>query len=346
MCLLLAGCGTKLPDTITYDNMFDYDISSNVKLGEYKNLAVTKDSTDVTDEDVEKQIASILDGKKQSIEVTDRDIAQDGDVVVVDFTGYKDGVAFDGGAATDSEIVLGSGQFIDGFEEAMVGHKVGEEFEFNITFPENYGATDLAGQEVTFKVTIKKILKYEVPELTDQFVTENSETSKTIDEYKAEIKQSLSESNIASAESSLENSLWGKVVENTEVKKYPEQYVEYYASDLKAYQEYYLQMIGYTLDQYLEQTGQTQEQYDAEINTSAQKSVKSLMVFQAIVDKEKITVSDEEYQAALATYLEENSYADEAALIAKEGEGAPKQIKNDLLLDKVIAFLKDNATIS
>ena len=178
LSLFLTGCSGEISN--------DY-----VTITKYKGVEIDKvDADAVSDNDVEAQINSVLQSKSTTTEVTDR-AAQTGDTVTIDYEGKKDGVAFDGGTATDAQLTLGSGQFIDGFEDGVVGHNIGDTFDLDLTFPENYGNEDLAGQAVVFTVTLKGISQTDVPELTDEFVQSVSDTSKTVEEYKKEIKKSL-----------------------------------------------------------------------------------------------------------------------------------------------------------
>ena len=164
------------------------DVSKYVTIGQYKGLSLDKTVEAVTDDMVDGRIKEELQNKAE--EVTEGSV-QNGDVVTINYVGTKDGVAFDGGTATDAQLTLGSGQFIDGFEDGVVGHNIGDTFDLDLTFPENYGNEDLAGQAVVFTVTLKGISQTDVPELTDEFVQSVSDTSKTVEEYKKEIKKSL-----------------------------------------------------------------------------------------------------------------------------------------------------------
>ena len=178
LSLFLTGCSGEISN--------DY-----VTITKYKDVEIDKvDADAVSDNDVEAQINSVLQSKSTTTEVTDR-AAQTGDTVTIDYEGKKDGVAFDGGTATDAQLTLGSGQFIDGFEDGVVGHNIGDTFDLDLTFPENYGNEDLAGQAVVFTVTLKGISQTDVPELTDEFVQSVSDTSKTVEEYKKEIKKMI-----------------------------------------------------------------------------------------------------------------------------------------------------------
>lgn len=175
--------------------------NDKIKIAQYKGVEVEKvEAVKVLDEHVEESIQSTLQAKSTQKEITDRPV-KEGDVVTIDYVGKKDGEAFDGGTAEDYQLPIGSGQFIDGFEDGIIGHETGETFDLNLTFPENYQSEDLAGKEVVFTVTLDKIAEVVVPELTDELVAELSEESKTVDEFKKEVKKDLEKSNKQTAES-------------------------------------------------------------------------------------------------------------------------------------------------
>ena len=221
LSLLLTGCSSEISN--------DY-----VTITKYKGVEIDKvDADAVSDNDVETQINSVLQSKSTTTEVTDR-AAQTGDTVTIDYEGKKDGEAFKGGTATDAQLTLGSGQFIDGFEDGVVGHNIGDTFDLDLTFPENYGNEDLAGQAVVFTVTLKGISQTDVPELTDEFVQSVSDTSKTVEEYKKEIKK-YSEKNQAKKTSRIQSRkiAWKAVLENTTVNKYPKKDLKNMISSIK-----------------------------------------------------------------------------------------------------------------
>ena len=207
--VVMTGCGNK---GISNDK---------ITIKQYKGLEVEKvDPVEVTDTDVEDSINSTLQTKSTQNDITDRP-AQEGDVVTIDYEGKKDGVAFDGGTAQDQQLELGSGSFIDGFEDGIVGHNIGETFDLNLTFPEDYKSEDLAGQAVVFTVTLDKISEVIVPELTDELVAELSESAKTIEDYKKEVKEDLETSNKQAAESEQQQNVWDALMEQCTVEKYP-----------------------------------------------------------------------------------------------------------------------------
>ncbi len=206
---VMTGCGNK-------------EISNDkITIKQYKGLEVEKvDEIKVTDTDVEDSIKSTLQTKSTENEITGRPV-KDGDVVTIDYEGKKDGVAFDGGTAQDQQLEIGSGSFIPGFEEGIIGHNIGETFDLNLTFPQEYQSEELAGQAVVFTVTLDKISEVIVPELTDELVAELSESAKTIDEYKKEVKEDLETSNKQAAKSEQQQHIWDALMEQCTVEKYP-----------------------------------------------------------------------------------------------------------------------------
>ena len=197
--------------------------TENVKISVYKGVEVDKvdKPSEVTDDDVNTQIQSVLDENSTTEEVTGRAVKK-GDTATIDFVGKMNGEAFDGGSSTDYPLEIGSNSFIDGFEDSIIGHNAGDTFDWNGKFPENYGSSDLAGKDVTFTITVKSISKKKTPKLTDKFVKKVSKESKTVKEYKEEVKKSLEEDNEKTYNDSLQQAAWQKVLDNTKVKKYPE----------------------------------------------------------------------------------------------------------------------------
>jgi len=212
VALLAAGCGKK------EIKVADYNVDDYVKLGDYKNIVVeyTK-SFAVTDEEVEEQIKSILQTNTTFENITNRDTAKEGDYVNIDYQGKIGGQAFQGGTATGADIQIGSGTFIPGFEDQLVGAKVGTTFDINVKFPENYKTTDLAGKDAVFTITLNAIRKKVTPELTDEYVQKVSTQSKTVKEYKAEIKKSMQQSRDSEVEEYRKYYAESKAIENAEV---------------------------------------------------------------------------------------------------------------------------------
>ena len=325
--LIFTGCSSEISN--------DY-----VTITKYKNVEVDKvDTTEVTDDDVESQINSILQANATTTEVTDR-AAQEGDTVTIDYVGKKDGVAFDGGTATGAQLTLGSGSYIDGFEDGVVGHKIGDTFDLDLTFPENYGQSDLAGQAVVFTVTLQGISESNVPELNDEFVQEVSEKSKTVKEYKKEIKDQLTESNTTDYDTQLQDEAWNAVLDKAEVKKYPDGDVEDIENQIKEQYQNAADSYGMEFADFLAQYySMTEDDFNDQVTDAAKETVKQRLVAQAIADKEKLTPSKKELNKEYKKLAEQYGYADVDALKEIASEDT---LKNIVITNKVKEFLADN----
>lgn len=322
------------------------DLTSYVTLGEYKGVKYTETKKEITDKEVEAKIQSTLESKAETKEITDRDTVKKGDIANIDFVGKKDGKEFDGGSSKAYDLTIGSGQFIDGFEDGLIGKKVGETVKLNLTFPESYSNSDLAGQDVVFEVTINSISEKIVPELTDEFVAKVSSTSKTVAEYKKEVKKSLEEEAQAELEDNRISGVWKIVCDNAKVSEYPDSQMDYYVDLIKDNQEAYLAQLGYTVKDYMESYGLTEDDYNAQVKEVAEQSIKEKMVCQKVAQTEKITVSDKDYKEELQNWLDSYQLEDEKALTDLYGSSAVAQVKEYKLLSKVQDFLLENAKIT
>ncbi len=308
--------------------------NDNITIKKYKGLEVEKsEDLTVTDEDVELSIQSDLEMLATKTDITDR-AAQNGDISTIDYVGKKDGVEFEGGSATDYELELGSGMFIPGFEDGVVGHKIGETFDLNLTFPETYSNNpDLAGKAVVFTVTLKALQEKHVPELTDDILPELNTTAKTVEEYKAQVKKDLEKSNKETAEQSLVASLWDALVKQCEVKKYPDGMVEEYVTTLEEQYSYYAQMYGMEVDQFFEEVLQMSSKEAAELNVTRELAVA------LIAEKEGLSVSDKEYEKGLKELAEQYGYDDTKEFAEAYGE---ETIRDSLLQEKVSDLLLEH----
>lgn len=333
--MLMTGCQAK-------------ELSNEyVTVSVYKGVEVeqVEASAEVTDADVEAQIENILASYAETVAVTDR-AAQDGDIANIDYVGKKDGVAFDGGSYEGYDLTLGSGTFIDGFESGIVGHNIGETFDLNLTFPENYGSEDLAGQDVVFTVTLNSLSVEEIPELTDDFVKENLSTeSETVEEYKAELKKELQETNDEAYQSSLRDAAWDAVLENTTVNEYPEEAIQEYTdmlySDYETMASYYGMEFADFLETYM---GMDEETFATEVEEVAQAQVKSDLVRDIIAENvSAIDTSEKAYQEIYATYAEYYAYDDvDTFLTDMEEAGNKETLDNLVLLELVQNWVAEN----
>ena len=309
-----------------------------VSVSEYKGLKAPKVVDEVTEEVINDQIDAARKRQARIVTVEDR-AAQLDDEVVIDFEGFKDGVAFDGGKGTDFPLTLGSGQFIPGFEDQVVGHKTGEDFEIEVTFPEDYQMKDLAGQKATFKITLKEIKAQELPEFDDEFVKDVSEFE-TVDEYKEDLKKKLEENATQKADAQFENYLFEQIIKNLE-GEIPEcmydQRVEREISEFEAR----LAQNQMTLDLYFQYTGMDREDLKATYRDRAENEVKLRLALESIVAKEGLTVEDSEVEEGLAKLAENNhiSVDDVKRFISVD------DYKMDLLVSKAADLIKESAVV-
>lgn len=303
-----------------------------VKLGDYKGLKATMLPTEATDEDVDAELESMRDRNSRLVSVDDRE-AQIGDTAEIDFEGFVDGVAFDGGKGENYPLELGSGSFIPGFEEQVAGHKIDEEFDVNVTFPEEYAA-ELAGKDAVFKCKIHEIKTKEMPELDDEFVKDVSEFD-TLDELKTDIKKGLSEKKEADAKADFENQLIEQVVENMECE-IPECMFESRANEMVQDYSYRLQMQGIDLNTYLSYMGQDMDTFKKTFREGAENQVKASIALEAIVDAEKIEVTDEEIDAEVAKLAEQYKMEADQIKAAVPADQLASDIKTRKALDIVV----------
>ena len=266
-----------------------------VKLGEYKGLEAKMLDTEATDDDVAEELKNMQDRNSRLVTVEDR-AAEMGDTAEIDFEGFVDGGAFEGGKGENYPLELGSGSFIPGFEEQVVGHKSEEEFDVNVTFPEEY-AEELAGKDAVFKCKIHEIKSKELPELDDDFAKDVSEFD-TLDELKADLKKQIGERKTASANTDFENQLLEQVCDNMEVE-IPECMFDQKCDEMIQDYAYRLQMQGIDLNTYLGYLGQTQEQFKAQFMDGAKQQVKTQIALDAIVEAEKLEATEDEINAEI-----------------------------------------------
>lgn len=307
--------------------------NDNITIKKYKGLEVDKVETiAVTDEDVEMSIQSDLETLATKTDIKDRP-AQLGDIAIIDFEGKKDGVAFEGGAGTDYELELGSGQFIDGFEDGVVGHNIGETFDLDLTFPENYSSEELAGQAVVFTVTLKGLQEKNVPELTVDILAQLESKATTIEEYRAQIRSDLEVSNQETAESTLLSSVWETLVKNCEIKKFPEGMLDEYVKDLEEQYSYYAQMYGMEIEEFFKQI------FGMSAKEVAKTTATQELAMALIAEKEGLTIKDKDYEAGVKDLASQYGYEDTEEFLKAYGEDS---IRKALLQEKVGKFLVDN----
>ena len=314
-------------------------LKPEVTLGKYKGVKIDKMDIDVTEEEIEADIARERDNAARIIPVTDRAV-KDGDMTVIDFEGFVDGVAFEGGKGEDYPLTIGSGAFIPGFEAALVGAEIGVETDVNVTFPEDYQAEDLAGKAAVFKCTVKEIKEKELPELDDDFASEVSEYD-TFAEYKESVKAKIVDRKTAAAKSAKEEEVVAAVVADAKMD-IPEAMVETTQRQMVEEFAQRMQSQGISMEQYMQFTGTTPQMLLEQIKPQAEKRIKSRLVLEAVVAAEGITVTEEEFEAEVTRMA--TSYMMEADKVKELlGEGGKKSVMEDLAINKAVEFVVENA---
>lgn len=314
-------------------------LKPEVTLGEYKGLEVDKVSVEVTPEEVEKKLQEEAEKNARTVSVEDRAV-EDGDEVILDFEGFVDGEAFDGGKGENHPLVIGSGSFIPGFEEQLIGVKPEKEVEVKVTFPEDYHAENLKGKDAVFKCTVHEIKVKELPEIDDEFASEVSEFD-TLDEYKADVEAKLKESKEADAKRQKEDQAVEQAVKNASYE-IPEPMID---TNVKQMVDEFAQRIGsqgLTMEQYAQFTGMTPEKIEEEMRPQAVKRIETRIVLEEIAKAENIEVSDERLDEEIAKMAE--TYHMEADKLKEfMGDAEKKQMKDDIAVQEAITFLLENA---
>ena len=312
-------------------------VRPDVTLGEYKNLGIVKTVDEVTEDDVKAEIERARDRASRWIEVTDRAAKLD-DQVNINYAGFLGEEQFQGGTAENHDLILGSGSFIPGFEDQLVGAEIGADVDVNVTFPEQYHSEELAGKAVVFHVHVNSIREKEMPELDEDFVKEVSETANTVDEYKAEIRERLESQAENRAESAFENEVIEKVVENAEVD-IPEAMIEDQIDNMLRDMEMRMMYQGMKLDDYFKYTGQTREQVREMYREQAAERVKTQLALEAIRDAEKIEATEEEIDAEIAKLADSRKKSLED-MKKQLTDGDKEYFKQAATMNKVVEFLK------
>lgn len=303
-----------------------------VKLGDYKGLKVAKLPTEASDEDVENELKTVQESRARLVVADDRE-AQTGDTVSLDFEGFVDGVAFEGGKGENYPLELGSGSFIPGFEEQVAGHKIDEEFDVNVTFPEEYEES-LAGKDAVFKCTIHEIKAKELPELDDDFAQDVSEFD-TLDEYKADLKKQISEKKEADAKTDMENQLLEQITDNMKAE-IPECMFAKRCDEMVQDYSYRLQMQGLDLNTYLQYLGQDMNSFKETFKEAAEKQVKVSVALRAIIEAEKIEATDEDIDKEAAKIGEQYGMDAEQVKKAIPAEQLAEDVKRNKAVDMIV----------
>jgi trigger factor len=313
-------------------------VKPEVTVKNYKGIKASKNVAPVTDEEVSAEIERMRNRNARTITVEDR-AAANGDIVNIDFEGFVDGVAFDGGKAERFNLTLGSGQFIPGFEDQIVGHNTGDEFDVNVTFPEEYQAEELKGKPAVFKCKLHEITAKELPELDDEFVKDVSEFD-TLDELKADITSKLTASKENAANTAFENALIDGVIANME-GEIPEEMYDARVDEMIQDFEYRLSSQGMSMDVYMQYTGMNTESLRASFKEQAARQVKVALALEKIVEAEGITATDEEVEEEVAKLVEQYKSQNITADQIKSAMG--EQLKNDIAQKKAVELIKSTA---
>ena len=310
-----------------------------VTLGAYKGIQVEKAPIEVTDEEIEAQVNKEREANSRTVTVEDRAV-QKGDIATIDFEGFVDGVAFDGGKGENYDLEIGSNTFIPGFEDQLVGAEIGKELDVNVTFPEEYGAKELAGKEAVFKCKVNGIKVKELPEADDEFAQEVSEFD-TLDEYKADIKAKLLKDKEDEAKRAKEDAVIGKIVENATMD-IPDAMVEYQTQQMLDDFGRRMQSQGLSLEQYFQFTGMTEADYKEQMKPRALQNIQSRLVLEAVAEAEKLEATEEDLEKEYAKMAEQYKLdVDKVKEIF--GEYQKEELKKDIVIQKAAELVTEAA---
>ena len=310
-----------------------------VKLGKYKGIEIKKVEYNVSDEDVEHELSHIAEHNARLVAVEDRPVEK-GDTTIIDFEGFTDGKAFEGGKAENYELEIGSGRFIPGFEDQIIGMKIDEEKDINVKFPEDYPSKDLAGKDAIFKIKLHEIKKKELPEINDEFAKDASEFD-TLEEWKKSIKEKQEKENSSKAKFEMEEEAIAEACKNATVD-IPSGMIETQIDNMEQDIASRLSYQGMNLDQYLQTIGKTKKEFRDEYKEEAEKQVKTNLVLEAIMKEEKIEVTKEEIEAKIKEMAEMYGQKEEEV---KNNVQLTRYVEETLKTEKTIHYIVDNAKI-
>lgn len=317
----------------------EYKALDYVTLGQYKALEVTVCSLDVTEDEIQQQFYDDCSSHDKLLQVTEGEVAE-GDVVNIDYVGSIDGVEFDGGTDKGVDLTIGSGTFIPGFEDGLIGAAIGKEINVNVTFPENYGNTDVAGKDAVFAVTVNFVKK--APEMTDDIVAEISD-HKTVDEYRKGVEEQLKADKEAQQNSDKINGILNQIYSASTINGYPEEVVNYRTAQMKAYYTQVAEQSDMTLADFLSnQLQMTEEQFDQQCPAVIKQSMVQELLLKAVAESENMEISDEEYEAGIEKYVKSTGAESKETLLSQYTEA---EIRRSLIMDKALDFLKENTTV-
>ena len=318
----------------------DYTALDYVTLGEYKGLSVMIEPVVIAEAEIEDSIKGEVE-LQDKFDKREDGVVQNGDVANIDYEGKKDGVAFDGGTAQGYDLTIGSGVFIDGFEDGLIGVKVGDTVDLDLTFPENYGSADLAGQDVVFTVTVNYVK--EMPEITDELVSELSDGAySTVDGYREYMRGLLQEDKEEEQEYNIYMDLMTQLYNTCTINDYPQELVDYSVASMHQVYEDYAAMYGMTVEDMVSSFGLTMDEFDDMIVENVKENLQQELILKAIAEQEGLLISEDEYATGTAGYAEQYGYGSAEEF---EADYDRATIEMSLLIDKVMLFVKDNAII-
>ncbi len=350
LALSLNSCGQKEKEMKVTDYT-DKQLNKWVKLGKYKGVEVEKPSIEVTDEDIDMEINGILNSYAVKDDVMEG-IAEEGDRVKITYVGKLNGIPFEGGSTGDEPavITLGNSGYIPGFDKGVIGMGVGDTKVLNLQFPSNYWKEDLAGKKVTFDVTLVAKVLNKLPEFNDEFVQEHSD-KKTVAEYRTMLKEEIKKNKEDLQQSEIKQLAWEKVVENSEVKEYPDELLKRVKDEIKDMHKKTAEQYDLSLDDWLENNmGMTKEDYNSFLDEYSKSVIDQELVVYAIAKKEKIKILQKEYDQQVKDLKEESGVTDEAKFKEEFGKSFEEYVGKDqilrmMLMEKVIDFVVEKADV-
>lgn len=315
-------------------------VKPEVEVGEYKGLKATKEEAAVTGEEIDGEIKNLQERNARMITAEEGKAVEDGNIAVIDFEGFKDGIAFEGGKGENFELQIGSGQFIPGFEEKLIGHNAGEEFDIDVTFPEDYGAEELKGQPAVFKVKINEIKIKELPEVDDEFVKDVSEFD-TLEEFRKDVEAKILDKKTNMAESKFENELIDQLIEGLKAEIPEVMYERRIDENIQDFDQR-LQMQGLNVNSYLQYTGMEVGAFRDGFREQAERQVKVRLALEKIAQLENIAPTDEE----VAEEIEKMAKAYGVEVERIKAVISEAEIAEDIAVKKAIDFVKDNAVVA
>lgn len=320
----------------------EYTASDYVTLGEYMGLNVVVDPMVVTDEDVDAETVNSISMYDNVLETLEEGTVQDGDTANIDYEGKLDGVAFDGGTAKGYDLEIGSGTFIDGFEEGLIGVAIGDTVDLELTFPENY-TEELAGKDVVFTVTVNSVQR--LPEITDELVNEVTEGEYAdVASYKAYIRSTLEASAQESRENAIKTDILTQIANSSTINEYPQELVDYSVDEMMTYYESFAAMYSMEMAEFVESYfGMTEDEFAEEILLAVKQNLQQELYVKAIAEAEGLEIDDEEYAAGCADYAARYGFETSEAVV--EAIGGEKMMRLSLLIDETFDYLAENAIV-